>query len=47
MYPGLNQITGSFKYVVGAVGFTAKGVGIMFGAAVIIIGELVLYSRNN
>jgi hypothetical protein len=47
MYPGLNQITGSFKYVVGAVGFTAKGVGIMFGAAVIIMGELALYSRHN
>ncbi|KIM79007.1 hypothetical protein PILCRDRAFT_10666 [Piloderma croceum F 1598] len=44
---GLNQITGSFKYVVGAVGFTAKGVGIMFGAAVIIMGELALYSQNN
>jgi len=47
MCPGLNQITGNFKYVVGAVGFTAKGAGIMFSVAFIIVGELSLYSRNN
>jgi hypothetical protein len=47
VFSGLNQITGSFKYVVGTVGFTAKGAGIMFGAAVIIMGELSLYIRNN
>jgi hypothetical protein len=47
MYSGLNQITGSFKYVVGAVGFTVKGAGIMFGVAVIIVGELFLYSLDN
>jgi len=44
---GLNQITGSFKYIVGAVGFTTKGGAIMFSAAIIVIAELFLYSKNN
>ncbi|KAF8882722.1 hypothetical protein BD779DRAFT_913545 [Infundibulicybe gibba] len=44
---GLNQITGSFKYVVGAVGFTGRGLVIMLSAGVIIIGELSLYCRHN
>jgi len=44
---GLNQITGSFKYVVGAVGFTMNGVMVMISAAAIIILQATLYSRNN
>jgi hypothetical protein len=44
---GLNQITGSFKYIVGAVGFTAKGGAIMFSAAIIVMAEAFLYSKNN
>ncbi|KDQ49925.1 hypothetical protein JAAARDRAFT_42529, partial [Jaapia argillacea MUCL 33604] len=44
---GLNQVTGSFKYVVGAVGFSIREILIMVSAATIIIGELSLYFRNN
>jgi hypothetical protein len=29
------------------VGFTVTGIGIMFCAGIIIIGELSLYNRNN
>lgn len=43
----LNQITGSFKYVIGTVGFTIKGAGLMAGTAIIVIGEFSLYARNN
>ena len=44
---GLNQITGSFKYVVGAVGFTVHGVMVMISSAAIIILHVALYFRNN
>jgi hypothetical protein len=45
--PGLNQITASFKYVMGTVGFTFRGAGLMASAAIIVVGEFSLYSRNN
>jgi len=44
---GLNQITSGFKFVVGAVGFTFQGAGIMISAAIIIISQVSLYFRNN
>lgn len=44
---GLNQVTRSFKYVVGAVGFTMDGVMVMISAAAIIILQAALYFRNN
>ncbi|KDQ49926.1 hypothetical protein JAAARDRAFT_613920 [Jaapia argillacea MUCL 33604] len=44
---GLTQITGSFKYVVGAVGFSIREIAVIVSAAIIIIGEFSLYFRNN
>ncbi|KAF8882723.1 hypothetical protein BD779DRAFT_913589 [Infundibulicybe gibba] len=44
---GLNQITGTFKYVIGDVGVTSRGPLIMLCVGVIVIGELSLYCRHN